>query len=175
MKQLWAPWRLEYVRSVSEIRDKSQVLHNGCIFCEGIQPGTSTYENLVLGSSREWVVILNKYPYSNGHVLLLPKAHKATLLDLSVSERDTLGVAMMAVEKALKNCYAPHGMNVGTNVGKAAGAGIPEHLHFHFVPRWTGDTNFMPILAEVRCINDHLQSMYERLKPFVQESLRELN
>ncbi len=165
MKQLWAPWRLEYVRGVTNKEEEA------CVFC-GILDQKPDPDNLVLYVSKHWGVVLNRYPYSNGHVLILPRAHISEINQLESGFLTTLGPVISTVETALKRCYNPHGMNVGVNLGRAAGAGIPDHLHFHVVPRWMGDTNFMPVLAEVRCINDHLTSMYNKIKPHLEEAFR---
>lgn len=169
MKRIWAPWRLEYVRSAGQKKAEG----SPCLFCS-ILAQKPDVSNLLLALTEHWGVVLNRYPFSNGHLLVVPKAHVSTIAMLDKEHHQSLGAVLSLSEDVLKACFSPHGFNVGANIGKIAGAGVPDHLHFHVVPRWSGDTNFMPVLAEVRCINDHIVSMYERLRPFFEKSVREV-
>jgi len=152
VKTLWAPWRMDY------ILDKGE---KGCIFCQGLSDGAK----LTLYSGSLSMVMMNKYPYANGHMLVAPKRHVASLEDLRFEEmadllkmvRDSVGI--------LKKVMKPDGFNVGLNLGAVAGAGVEEHLHLHIVPRWHGDTNAMTVLADVRVISQHLDVTCRNLKP----------
>ena len=135
---------------------------NGCIFCKAI----SEQDNLTLYKGKATLVVMNKFPYINGHLLVSPIKHISTLDQLSKSE---MGDLLKTVEQAvgiLKKVMNPDGFNVGLNLGKVAGAGVEEHLHFHIVPRWFGDTNALTVFADVRVIPEHLMTTYNNLKPY---------
>ncbi|MBW2407950.1 MAG: HIT domain-containing protein [Deltaproteobacteria bacterium] len=152
MKTMWAPWRMEYI-----LGDKE----DGCIFCRAL----SDQDNLTLFKGKVTMVIMNKYPYINGHLLVAPTRHLSLLEQLSKNE---MGDLLETVEKSvgiLKKVMTPDGFNVGLNLGKVAGAGVEEHLHFHIVPRWFGDTNALTVFADVRVIPEHLQATFNNLKP----------
>jgi len=152
MQTLWAPWRMEYILSEKE---------KECIFCLAL----SDEGNLALYKGSLSMVMMNKYPYINGHLLVAPKRHIAGLDDLTVEEMaDLLRTVKNAIE-ILKKVMKPDGFNVGLNLGVVAGAGVEQHLHFHIVPRWHGDTNAMTVFAEVRVIPEHLEATYGNLKP----------
>jgi ATP adenylyltransferase len=152
MQTLWAPWRMEYILSEKE---------KECIFCLAL----SDEGNLALYKGSLSMVMMNKYPYINGHLLVAPKRHIAGLDDLTVEEMaDLLRTVKNAIE-ILKKVMKPDGFNVGLNLGVVAGAGVEQHLHFHIVPRWHGDTNAMTVFAEVRVIPEHLEATYRNLKP----------
>jgi ATP adenylyltransferase len=136
----------------------------GCIFCQFPQQDRDR-ENLILCRSARSFVILNRFPYNNGHLMVVPRAHVASLGALSAEELHDLDQLLARATDVLARAYAPEGFNVGMNLGKAAGAGIADHLHWHVVPRWTGDTNFMPAIAETKVMIEHLMSSYDRLKP----------
>ena len=151
MKTMWAPWRIEYI-----VSDKEE----GCIFCNAL----SNKEDLTLFKGRLTMVLMNKFPYINGHLLVAPRRHISALDQLSKEE---MGDLLMTVEQStgiLKNVMKPDGFNIGLNLGKVAGAGVEEHLHFHIVPRWFGDTNAFTVFADVRVIPEHLQATYNNLK-----------
>ena len=151
MKTMWAPWRIEYI-----VSDKEE----GCIFCNAL----SNKEDLALFKGRVTMVLMNKFPYINGHLLVAPRRHISALDQLSKEE---MGDLLMTVEQStgiLKNVMKPDGFNIGLNLGKVAGAGVEEHLHFHIVPRWFGDTNAFTVFADVRVIPEHLQATYNNLK-----------
>lgn len=153
MKTMWAPWRMEYI-----LNDKEK----GCIFCKAL----SEQENLTLYKGKVTMVVMNKFPYINGHLLVAPIKHLSTLDRLSKGE---MGDLLETVEQSvgiLKKVMNPDGFNVGLNLGKVAGAGVEEHLHFHIVPRWFGDTNALTVFADVRVIPEHLLDTYNNLKPY---------
>lgn len=156
--RLWAPWRYEYLRTIhSESRE--------CIFCFGKLSGAERRERLVLFENRDVLVMLNKYPYNNGHLMVAPRAHVASPELLGRAARAMLGDAVAATIKAMRASMHPQGFNVGVNLGGAAGAGFAEHMHWHVVPRWAGDNNFMPVLASTRVLSQSLEYSYKQLRP----------
>ncbi|HTL46856.1 MAG TPA: HIT domain-containing protein [Verrucomicrobiae bacterium] len=157
MERLWAPWRKAYIRPKGKAR-------KGCVFC-GLLKAKSDERHYILARSAKSFAVLNLYPYNNGHTLILPLRHVASLDDLTSEEKldwlDLCGRVQQAMEKKLR----PHGYNLGINLGRAAGAGIPKHLHLHVIPRWKGDSNFMPTVAGVKVISESLRSVYRELVP----------
>ncbi len=153
MKQLWAPWRIEYILGKKP---------RGCILCEKPRERRDE-ENYILLRGKLCYVMLNAYPYNNGHLMISPYRHVVSFDELSDDEcmemMRVLRLSLVALRKAL----SPDGFNIGANLGKTAGAGM-EHLHLHVVPRWSGDTNFMPVLAETKVISEHLRATYQKLK-----------
>ena len=154
---LWEPWRLDYIRAANSQPDE------GCFICRGTT-ASSDRENLVLRRGAQSVVILNRFPYNNGHLLVAPRAHKANLHELSQPEMLELTQTMAEMIQLLDQTIQPHGYNVGLNLGQVAGAGLPGHLHWHIVPRWGGDTNFMPVISNSRVIVQSLESLYDLLQ-----------
>ena len=155
MDYLWTPWRYSYI--ASGVKDDE------CIFCAAAERHDDAQSLIVLRAKKNFV-ILNRYPYTSGHVMVVPYAHRATLAD---SEPETLSEMMalaQRMERALESLYHPNGYNVGINIGKAAGAGIAGHLHLHVLPRWIGDTNFMTTVGETRVQPEDLATTYERLR-----------
>ena len=134
----------------------------GCIFCDVFEPGR---EELVLVRGRTAYVILNLYPYNNGHLMIVPVRHVATLEATTADEQAELMRFTRLAEMALNEAYSPHGINVGMNLGRAAGAGVADHLHVHLVPRWTGDTNFISVIGETRVLPEDLTGTKRRLQP----------
>ena len=164
MKKLWAPWRLQYIKMADQIN------HEGCIFCDFPAAGTEQdRQNLILYRSELCFVILNKYPYNNGHLMVVPYRHTGTLEKLSAAERLELMTLLQRSTQVLQQAFSPHGFNIGMNLGRVAGAGIDEHLHFHIVPRWNGDTNFMLVLGDVKVISAGLDETWEQLAPLFGE------
>lgn len=160
MDRIWAPWRMEYLMS-----DGSP----GCIFCE--KPAENDdRKNLILFRTPLSFVILNAYPYNNGHLMVAPFRHVATLAGLSPDERCDLMDALARSEAILERALKPQGLNIGVNLGHCAGAGIPGHVHVHVVPRWEGDTNFMPVVGATRVIPELLLGTYDRLKEHVESA-----
>jgi ATP adenylyltransferase len=156
MKQLWAPWRMIYISEGAKETD--------CIFCSKSKQ-SDLREALVVAQTAHTVVMLNKYPYNNGHLLLAPKRHERNLSSLSAEEYSDLNEALRRSVDIVRRALNPGGINLGMNLGRCAGAGIEDHLHWHVVPRWEGDTNFMPVVAETRVMPQHLLDSYDRLKP----------
>ncbi|RLF25390.1 MAG: HIT family hydrolase [Thermoprotei archaeon] len=155
MRILWAPWRIVYVTSCSSRR--------GCIFCDKIKEDNDE-ENLILYRGKYSFVMMNLYPYNNGHLLIAPYEHVPDLVDLN---KETLLELMYMVKGCihlLKEVMRPDGFNIGINIGRVAGAGFEEHVHIHIVPRWLGDTNFMPVIGDVKVIPEGLKETYRRLK-----------
>lgn len=168
MKNLWAPWRMTYVT-----RSDKQSAEGQCIFCVDQSQTVSDKERLILHVGRLSLVMMNRYPYANGHLLAAPRRHLGGLSDLSPEEMgDILGLVSRSVE-ILGQEMSPDGFNVGLNLGEDAGAGLEDHLHFHIVPRWRGDTNFMPVFADVRVIPEHLEALFDRLAERFSDIFRE--
>jgi ATP adenylyltransferase len=138
----------------------------GCIFCRyPAEEANADRRNLVLGRSPHSFAMLNKYPYTSGHVMVVPRRHTALLEELPAEELADLSALLQRAVAHLKTAYRPDGINLGMNLGAAAGAGIADHLHWHAVPRWSGDTNFMPVVGEVRVMIEELDKTWERLRP----------
>ena len=157
MKQLWAPWRMAYIDEGA--KDK------GCIFCTKYRQD-DLRAALVLAHTEYTVVMMNKYPYNNGHLLLAPKRHEKDPTKLPPEEYIDLNEVLRRSMDIVGRALNPGGMNLGMNLGKCAGAGIEDHLHWHIVPRWEGDTNFMPVVNETRVMPQHLLDSYDRLQPY---------
>jgi ATP adenylyltransferase len=155
-KPLWAPWRLEYVQRAGA--------EAGCVFCAEAGGELEPAESLLIHRGEAAAVILNKYPYSSGHLMVAPARHLASLGDLTDAEALEVHRLATAGMDALERTYAPDGFNLGWNLGHAAGAGIADHVHLHVVPRWSGDTNFMPVLADVKVLPEHLLTTRDRLR-----------
>ncbi len=156
MDRLWSPWRLQYVSGHTTPKA-------GCVFCDAVDAPPP--ESLVVWQGVSSYVVLNRYPYNNGHLMVVPRRHIATLGDLSSTELQEIARLTQASEAVLVDAYRPEGINVGINLGRSAGAGIHEHLHVHLVPRWGGDTNFMTVLGETRVLPEDLASTAARLRP----------
>jgi len=154
MEHIWAPWRMAYIRT-----EKAE----GCIFCQ--KPGEdSDAANYILYRGEKNFVIMNSYPYNPGHLMIVPYRHKSSLEELDAEERhEHLDIVSRGVA-VLKRVLAPHGFNLGMNIGKDAGAGIDDHIHTHIVPRWQGDTNYMTVVADVRVVPEALADTYRRLR-----------
>ena len=151
---LWAPWRLEYISSASE--------QEGCIFCRAAS-APDDEESLVIHRGVTTLVLLNRFPYSSGHLMVAPIRHVGDLRELSAQEAAEIHTLSARALEVLGDVYQPDGFNVGWNLGRSAGAGVVDHVHEHVVPRWQGDTNFMPVLADVRVVPEHLQATHTRL------------
>ena len=155
MERLWAPWRGEYVRSAASGEDQ------GCLFCE-LQKQDDE-EALILARSEHSFAVLNRYPYNSGHLMVAPFEHIGKLEDVPDEVGLDMQQLMQRAIRALAEAMAPHGYNVGMNLGKVAGAGVPDHLHWHVVPRWNGDTNFMPVMGGTKVLPEILESSYKDL------------
>ncbi len=158
---LWAPWRIDYILSEKE---------GGCIFCK--KPSENSDEkNLILYRGEHSFLIFNRYPYNSGHLMAVPYRHISNFEDLTEQESLDLNFLIKLSVKLLKENMSPHGFNIGLNLGKAGGAGIDEHLHYHIVPRWIGDTNFMPVFADTRVVPQLLVETYKNLKTLIDKFL----
>jgi ATP adenylyltransferase len=152
-KQLWAPWRLEYIQQADE--------QPGCVFCTAADGDDD--ELLVVHRGGSGFVLLNKFPYSSGHLMVAPLRHVGDFTALTADEAAEIHRLTVASMAALRDVFAPHGHNVGWNLGRVAGAGVLDHVHQHVVPRWGGDTNFMPVLADVKVMPEHLVDTRRKL------------
>jgi ATP adenylyltransferase len=157
MDQLWAPWRLSYVAAA-----KTPLPDDACFICQGLAEQDDR-RNLIPLRTPLSVVVLNRFPYNNGHLLIAPKAHKGRLSDLAAAEVLETMQTLTRMVAVLEELVHPDGFNIGLNLGRAAGAGLPGHLHWHVVPRWDGDTNFMPVLAHTKVIVQSLDALYDHL------------
>jgi len=156
MENVWAPWRIKYILSEKE---------PGCIFCIS-RTGRYQKKNYILAQSKHAFVMLNRYPYTAGHLMVVPNRHIPDLQSLKKPELNDFFHLLRFASQALKQAVHPDALNIGANIGSAAGAGIEDHLHFHIVARWNGDHNFMPVISETMVISEHLEGTYERLLPF---------
>lgn len=156
MQQLWAPWRQAYIRPKNR---KSKA----CIFC-GLRDSKQDSKNYVLKRTPFSYAVLNLYPYNNGHVLIVPKRHVNVISKMTDAEKLDWLKLSEEIRQGLQKAVKPHGFNVGINLGRIAGAGIPGHLHLHIVPRWKGDVNFMPVFSDTRVISQSLDSLFETMK-----------
>jgi ATP adenylyltransferase len=157
MERLWTPWRMEYIQATKEEAEDAP-----CIFCR-IRDGEDAER--VLTREELAYVVLNRYPYSPGHVLVIPSRHAGDLEDLTDDEALALQRLLRRSVKALKEEYAPHGFNIGMNLGRVAGAGVPDHLHWHVVPRWSADTSFMPVVGQTLVLPELVEETARRLTP----------
>lgn len=154
MQVLWAPWRMTYIAGEKP---------TGCIFC--LAAATTDLRPQLVLVQQPAVVMLNKFPYASAHLLVAPRTHTADLGALSADEFHAVMDTLRDAAARLTQTFHPDGMNIGMNLGAAGGAGVADHLHWHIVPRWIGDTNFMPMLADVRVMPEHLEATYDRLRP----------
>jgi ATP adenylyltransferase len=161
MKYLWAPWRMDYI-----LRKKKKE----CFFCKNLKEKESK-KNLILVQGESVFVVMNKYPYTNGHLMIVPKRHTVDLEQLDNNELKELFDLLKTSIRVLKSSLRPHGFNIGMNIGKVGGAG-EDHLHIHLVPRWTGDTNFMPVIGETKIISEYLEETYQKLHSVFMDLLR---
>ena len=159
MERLWSPWRLAYLTGANN--------SSGCIFCDALTRPDA--QPLVLYRGRTSFVILNLYPYNNGHLMVVTNRHVAALAGLSADELGELMTLTQWAEIAVTEAYHPQGLNVGINLGLPAGAGIVDHVHIHLVPRWTGDTNFMSVVGNVRVVPEDLNDSAKRLRPLFEK------
>src|SRR2546425_8542505 len=156
MQHLWAPWRMEFIKGPKP---------SGCFFCEAAAADPSQdADRLVLARGDLALAILNRYPYNNGHLMVAPKAHLANLEDLPAATANDLMALTQRALRVLRQVLSPQGFNLGINAGKTAGAGVADHVHQHVVPRWDGDTNFMPLVADTKVLNESLTVSYQQLR-----------
>ena len=156
METLFTPWRLTYITAARQI--------SGCFLCDAAAAPDDP-ERLVVHATPQHLVILNRHPYSNGHLMVAPRAHVASPLSASAAAKAELWPLVLLAQQALEEAYSPDGLNVGLNLGRTAGAGVPDHFHLHLVPRWEGDTNFMTAVAQTRLIPEALSQTRDRLVP----------
>ena len=163
MDQLWAPWRMELVSQGEAPK--------GCIFCD-LPRRTDDRETLVLGRTQRTFAMLNKFPYNNGHLMVIPRLHASDVHALPDEDYQELSEMLRVALRLVGRAYAPHGANLGMNLGRVAGAGIADHLHWHVVPRWGGDTNFMPVLSDTKVMIEHLHASWDRMRPLFDAEYR---
>jgi ATP adenylyltransferase len=163
VKVLWAPWRLSYVSQ----RDSN----TGCIFCElpRAEGAEARKDALVLYTDDQSQVVMNRFPYAHAHLMVAPRVHTADFAGLSAATAASMHAALASAQRALDEVYSPAGFNIGMNLGRVGGAGVADHLHWHIVPRWEGDTNFMPLLADTRVMPEYIEEAYDRLLPLFQD------
>ncbi len=154
MKHLWSPWRMRYITEFKK---------NGCVFCGALELEDGP-ENLIVSRGQKTFVILNAFPYTSGHLMVLPYQHVPDLSDLDAETRAEMMEMVTKSSQVLRTLYTPEGFNIGINMGEAAGAGIEEHIHIHIVPRWMGDTNFMTAVGQTRVLPEALDETYRRVK-----------
>ena len=162
MDVLWSPWRYDYIKSAEN--DSSQIKKDECVFCGILKSPASDEEKFILHRAGFNFVILNIYPYVSGHLMIVPYEHIADLDAASKEITDEMMDLAKRSQTALREIYQPNGMNMGMNFGKAAGAGVADHFHLHFLPRWIGDVNFMTAVGQTRTIPESLQTTYDKLK-----------
>lgn len=162
MKNLWSSWRNEYISSLS-------VNSGGCFLCNAVENGYELPE--LVYSGKKALIIMNKYPYNNGHLLVSPKRHLGDLTELSEAEYSEINKLILHSVNALKALYNPGGINIGLNMGEAAGAGVPGHLHYHILPRWSGDTNFMMTVADVKVVSEAMEKGSAKLREYFKENI----
>jgi ATP adenylyltransferase len=160
MDHLWSPWRLEYVTRTNTA--------DGCVFCDAFDGREQS--DLIVFRGRACFVILNLYPYNNGHLMVVPNRHIGRLADATSDELSEMMALTQRSEIILTAAYSPHGMNMGINLGKPAGAGILDHVHLHVVPRWNGDTNFMSVVGGTRVLPEELPQSAARLRPLFEQA-----
>ena len=158
---LWAPWRIKYIQGLNQTGE--------CFFCADVKNQEDDDKNLVLWRTTHCIVVLNRFPYNNGHLLLAPIRHISGLEEATDAEMLELMKLVAESRKALSLAIKPHGFNIGLNLGRCAGAGLPEHLHLHLVPRWDGDTNFMSVCSDTKVISQSLTELLEQLKQISRE------
>ncbi len=159
MNKLWSPWRSQYIDSIKD-KSNSQI----CVLCNSAHQDLDKEDNLLIAKGKFTFTVLNLYPYNNGHLMIVPNRHINDFLQLTNDESIEIMQKLQLAEKALKIVLKPEGFNIGANLGKVSGAGLDEHIHFHIVPRWNGDTNFMPVLGEVKVISQDLMATKKNLR-----------
>lgn len=167
VQRLWAPWRLAYIRSIGKTT-------RGCFICRGARSSDDD-KNLVVARTRLSIAILNRFPYNSGHVMVAPRAHKGGFDALTDDEMLDIFRQTRAMITLLKQVYNPEGFNVGVNLGSVAGTSLPSHLHVHIVPRWNGDVNFMPMIADTKVVPELLGQTLKKLKKQIRVNQRAIN
>ena len=162
LENLWAGWRHDYIQLATE-RERADGIPSSCVFCRLAESGPPSVDNLVVWRGDWSFVVLNAYPYGSGHVLVLPLRHVGALGELTDLESAEVWAATQEAVAAIERAYEPDGLNMGANLGRAAGAGIPDHVHLHVLPRWSGDTNFMTAVSGTRVMPETLQATWHKL------------
>ncbi len=160
METLWSPWRSKYIGTFKDEQEKSREECFLCVAASGKKPDNETY---VVARRKHCFAVLNLYPYNNGHTLIAPYRHIGDLTELKQEELSEMCVLMQECVAALKEIYAPHGFNLGANLGRTSGAGLPDHLHFHVVPRWSGDTSFISTISDTKVVSIGIEETYNDL------------
>ena len=166
MDKLWAPWRAPYI--LKDLKKKTR----GCIFCKVLKTHEKGGASQIVETTKSSASILNIYPYNNGHLMVMPRRHVGDFQKLTKTELTDLMLLLQKTQKHLQNILDPDSFNIGLNLGQEAGAGIKDHLHFHIVPRWNGDTNFMPLFSETKVLSESLESLHSRLLDDIQKRNR---
>ena len=161
MDRLWAPWRMEYLKNID-------CQGPGCIFCL-LPEEKKDKKNLIIDRGEKCFVIMNLYPYNNGHLMVVPYKHTSDCSDLGDDVIVEMWKLVNKCKSVLRKAFRPEGFNIGMNIGRTAGAGIDQHIHMHIVPRWNGDTNFMPLIGETKVISQSLPESYDTLKPYFEQ------
>ncbi len=164
MDRLFSPWRSVYIQTFNDKKRSHK-----CLFCR-IAKETTDADNLIVWRGKYCYVVMNRYPYNNGHVMIVPYRHIARFVRFSEKERNEIMFMLSKCIAALEHILKPHGFNFGANLGRIAGAGIDKHIHFHLVPRWNGDTNFMPVLSDVKIVSEDIKKNWAKLKSFLSKS-----
>jgi ATP adenylyltransferase len=162
MEQLWAPWRMEYIRGIDADTSKKE-----CVFCVD-KTAKDDCSKMILHRGKKCFVIMNLFPYNNGHLMVIPYRHRSDICSIDTEESAELWELICMSKHILKEAFHPDGFNIGINQGRSAGAGIDAHLHVHIVPRWSGDTNFMPVIGKTKVISQSLEDAYSTLLPYFQ-------
>jgi ATP adenylyltransferase len=165
VRVLWAPWRLAYIEQADS--------GSGCFFCDNprLEDRGARRAALVLRSGEQASVVMNRFPYANAHLMVAPHDHTADFAALDAAVVAAVQSELQACVQVLTEAFSPQGFNVGMNLGRVAGAGVADHLHWHVVPRWEGDTNFMPVLGETKVMPEHIEATYDRLLPLFEERI----
>ncbi len=158
MEKLWSPWRSQYIDTIKEKNPGST-----CFLCDANNQDPFNMNNFLICMGEATFTIMNLYPYNNGHLMVVPKRHLSNFIELSPEENSEIMKELQKAQSALTEVLNPEGFNIGANLGKVSGAGVDDHIHFHIVPRWNGDTNFMPVLGEVKIISQDLLITKEKL------------
>jgi ATP adenylyltransferase len=170
LDKLWSPWRSKYIESFKP----GAIKEEGCLFCRVIEE-VNDEKNFVIHRSERSIIIMNLFPYNSGHLMVIPKQHASTFNELDEETCTECMKNMNLGMNIINDAIHPHGFNIGANIGRVAGAGIEDHVHFHIVPRWTGDSNFMPIINDVKVISEAMEDTYRKLKASLDKALKELN
>ncbi|HEY3251377.1 MAG TPA: HIT domain-containing protein [Ignavibacteria bacterium] len=170
MEKLWSPWRSKYIESFKP----GAVKEDGCLFCR-VKEEKDDVDNLIIHREKKSFIIMNLFPYNSGHLMVVPYQHASTFNELDDETSLECMLQLKLCCDILNNAIHPHGFNIGSNIGRIAGAGIEDHVHFHIVPRWTGDSNFMPIINDVKVISEAMEDTYKKLKKSLEKILSKNN